>query len=312
MRKRVAVAGASVLGVGLAAISTVPAQAAPVNTPACSDVTQHTLTVGTLDSDWFMDCVPQYGAGKVNFEITSTETVPASFKALDDPSVSSVFSGGGPTAAAYFGVTGEPNGFESLDTDVFIPTPDIFHYRGNAIFKVASVEAIDPSTLPAGCDATTGYAHAYRVDYDPSTVTFSQIIDGKEWKVIVALSLPSAYLGYNFTPVDPGNPDPSTSAGSFDPNMSQCVIADGSVYTVSSDQDPLWFAVTNFATSSSQPMWPYLSGVHDLGALSLTATPQLAETGTDPAPYAIAGGVLLIGGGAVLLYARRRRRAEHA
>ncbi|MBX3116671.1 MAG: hypothetical protein IT192_03490 [Microbacteriaceae bacterium] len=313
MKKSAALTGASVIGAGLAAISVTPAQAAPVSTPACAGLSDQTVTVGNLDTEWFMDCVPQYGVGKVEFELNPAEPLPSGFLPLDDPGVTSVFSGNGPAAAAYYGVSGVPNGFRDLSED-----GDELHYQGSAIVKVASVEAIDPLTLPAGCGTLSDFAHAYRVDYTPTTVTFTQQVDGKEWKTVISVTPSPVYLGYNFTPTDPQNPDPATSDGTFDVDKPQCLVIGPSISAGSDNQDPNWDRATNWALnlgSGAPSVWPYVpidSPYFALGAFDLSGTPILAATGVDPIPFVIAGGVLVVGGGGFLIFATRKRREGKA
>lgn len=315
MRRSLALTGASVIGVGAAVAGAAPAQADPVIEPACTDVSEHQVTVGTLNPDWFMDCVPQYGVGKGSFTLTSTETLPDELLPLDDPAVTATYSGGGPAAAAYFGTVGETNGFTDFGND-----GSKLDYSGRPIVKISGVEAIAEADLPAACQVPTlAYQHAYRVDYEPTTVTFSQEADGRTWVATVSLAPGSVYLGLNFEPADAGDPDPNVTTGNFDSAAAQCVVHGTGVTALGADDsEGGWATATDWALVGSTTMWPYSSGLfwYPLGEFPLASVvpveePGLPATGAESRVPLIAGGALLALGGALLgtLRLRRHRNA---
>ena len=114
MKKSVALASASVLGVGAVALGGTSAQAAPV-VDACTTANDHTISYPDIGDNWYMDCIPQYGLGKVEFTIGSDVDLPPEFLPISDPSVASVASNTGPAASTYFGDTAPPAGFRYLD-----------------------------------------------------------------------------------------------------------------------------------------------------------------------------------------------------
>lgn len=296
------------MGVGMAAMGAAGvAHAAPV-TDACTSASQHDYTAGTIGDNWFMDCIPQYGMGKAEFTISSADPLPPEFLPLDDPGVTSVYSGDADAAAAYFGVSGAPNGFVSLNMD-----GDVYTYEGLPIFPITGVTPIDYSELPAGClvDSHT-YDYAYRVDYSPITVTFTQSIDGVEWSVDVTFAADSVFLGFNFN-----GPDNVT----FDFDRPQC-IANSSSTLLAFNADPLGeILLGSWAPWSPDGTMP--PSVNAAATLALgdfvvqqnsAPDPGLADTGADVSPVVIGAGVAAFLAGTALFVVSRvqRRRRDSA
>src|SRR5690606_32391620 len=170
-----------------------------------------------------------YGTGKAEFTVTTTETLPGDFLPLTDPGVSSEFSGDAAEGAAYFGVTGQPNGFVELSED-----GGILEYNAHPIFPILSVGNIPSSELPEGCEpGVNSFANSYRVDYEPITVTFTQTTDdGAEWTVDVTFTPQSIFLGFNFAAAQDGSLDP-TQAQCISSGTATLLVTDGDLLSVS-------------------------------------------------------------------------------
>lgn len=307
MKKSMAVASASAMGLGMVALGGAGAATAAPVTELCTDATEHEYSTVELGDNWFMDCIPQYGMGKAEFSISSAEPLPPAFLPLDDPGVASVFSGNGPAAAAYFGDPSAPFGFVELNN-----AGDPLQYTGKPIFPISAVGAIDPLTLPTSCQGDTySYGNAYSVTYAPVAVTFTQVIDGVEWSVDVTYAPQAMVLGLNFT--DPFD-------GTLDFDQAQCIsnVSGTNTLFVFGDNDfeqamlATWALLTSDATLPPQPV---LLDTTDLGDFPLQQNalpgPGLADTGADISPLVLgAGGVALLGGAALLILSRVRRRGR--
>lgn len=314
MRASLTVAGVSLVGVGLAAASATPAFAADVTEP-CATKDDHQIAAGDFPDNWFMDCVPQYGLGKAEFLVTTTETLPPDFLPLDDPGVDSHFSGDGAAAAAYFGTPpGLPEGFHEFSQSAL----DEFLYEVHPVVVVAGVNSVTPAELPAECESGTHtYERAYRVNYEPSTVTFTQTAGGAVWTLDFTMTPPPVFLGLNFTDDVPAL---------FDPNAPQCV-SNGAATVIGVDQSSSgWSTATTWALWLSTPindvtLWPHFDSiVTSLGSFELVRSeipgpePGLADTGADVSPIVIGLGVSAFLAGTVLFVVSRlqRRRRDPA
>ena len=322
MKKTLAVVGASVLGVAGVVASPMPAQAAPV-TDACSTSSDHGVTNGTLADNWYMDCVPQYGLGKVDFNLTADEPLPADLLPLEASGVTSSATTGA-AASTYFGATGSPAGFTELRRPSFPPGQPITENAGYMVFPIQSVQSALLTDLPAGC--TDLYSHAYRVDYGAAAVTFSQTVGTQVWTWTVNHTPVPVYLGVNFLQPDPGNPDPSVAAGAFDPAAALCA-SNGAETLSAVPASANWsrFASLYGAQASLSPiplpLGPFSNeAARTLGAFNavITATPpvqapaaapeaELAATGAVPSGVPLAGGLLLAVGVALTVLGRTRR-----
>lgn len=305
MKKSLALASASAVGLGMVACGAAgTAQAAPVTEP-CTDATAHEYSTVELGDNWFMDCVPQFGMGKAEFTISSADPLPPAFLPLDDPGVTSVFSGNGAAAAAYFGDPPAPFGFVDLTN-----SGDPLDYTGSPIFPITAVGAIDPATLPASCEGGThSYGNAYSVTYAPVTITFTQIIDGIEWSVDVTYTPQAIALGLNFTvPFD----------GTLDFDQAQCISnASGTDTFFVFESDPLAESmIAEWALLSSQstlPPQPLAIDTMNFGNFELQQNaipgPGLADTGAEISPIALgAGGIALLGGAVLVMVSRASKR----
>ncbi len=328
MKKTLAVLGASALGAAAVVATPTAAQAAPV-TDACTGVDDHVVTNGTLADNWYMDCVPQYGLGKVEFDLTADEPIPADFLPLQDPGVTSVATVGD-AAETYFGAPASgPAGFLGLGGG----SSSTYEQDGRMVFPITAVQKVAVNDLPAGCDAANvAYANAYRVDYGAAGVTFSQVHGSRQWNWTVEYSPASMFLGLNFAPSDPANPDPATTDGNFDITAAQCASNGTSTLLAQNDSAPEWQMVTGMMATqgfdgSLSPfptqLFPGTGGYQAIGPFNAvitadtpTPTPApaagppakvLPTMGPVPTPLPWAGALLLIGGVVMTLFARRKR-----
>ena len=304
MKKTIAAGGASLLGISAVALVSTPAQAADV-VDLCLTSADHIAGVG--GDNWYMDCVPQYGLGRVGFDILSETGFPAGFAKLDDSSaVSSSSANTGPAASAYFGVVPPPAGFTEL-TYIDSFTTDRQYYNGRVIVPVASVNAIAPTELPDACDGGT-YSNSYIVTYTPATVVFTQVVDGVEWRYDVVVAPDPLYLGLSLV------------GGVFDPLGSMCAVGGGEfgsgfpLFGVNeafpSDEWDLVIGLATTGDDDGATVTPYFGtgkGLPQLADTSRYVAPrQLPVMGLDPVvPVGIAGLFLALGvaGG----YLKRRR-----
>jgi hypothetical protein len=301
MKKTIAVGSASLLGLGAAAtLGAVPATAAPV-TDLCETAADHNITVGTLGDNWFMDCIPRYAVARVGFNIVSATGFPASFLPLDDSGVARVASTGD-AGEAYIGAT-EP-GFTFLD---FIPEfsgETNQYYDGNLIVPVASVSAIAPTELPFLCG--TDYDTAYRVNYGSAAVTFTQVVDGVEWRYDVETTPEPLYIGLNIL-----------NTGVLDGSANQCVSSKDIVNFAANDESSVWDEIESVVTATENTLQANYGSGKNLPDVSryvppVPAKPVLPATGAEfqPAvPMGIAALFLSLGVAAGVL---RRRRASGA
>ncbi len=294
-----AIASASVAGIGLAALAAAPAQAADVTTD-CASVTDHNVSATALADNWYMDCVPQYGLGKVEFTVDSSIDFPPGFAPLSDPSVGSSSANTGPAATTYFGSTSTIAGFTALEQTSASPRERT--YEGRMMFAISGVSTIDVSALPAACGAGP-YSYAYRVDYLPATVTFTQTIGGVVWTTVVQYTPSPLYLGLNF--IDPPNlnldPTAALCASSTTGTTTDWFIVATVHATAFDDVDGWQGSITPFPMADSDP-------VGQLGTFSATVPkPALADTGTDPAGLGLAGGLSILTGFLLTVLWRRRR-----
>lgn len=200
MRRTTAAVAVSAIGAVGAGFAASPAQAMPADT--CDAYTDHVVTdEGSLDPDWYMECVPQYGAGKVEFMVTPDMDFPADYERdFTDPSVETTTSLD-TAAVTTYGFPLENGAF--FDLSVGVTGLDYTQYTAAMVAPIAGVQSILVSDLPAGCDvATNTYANAYRVDYEAVSTTFSQQAGGETWTSEVALTPEPLFLGFTPDPTD--------------------------------------------------------------------------------------------------------------
>jgi hypothetical protein len=300
MKKAIAAGGASILGLGaVASLGAAPAAAVPVTTP-CDDYTDHNITAGTLGDNWFMSCVPRYAVAEVRFDILSETGFPASFLSLEDPAVTRTTSTGA-AADTYFATT-QP-GFTFLEEIQGENTETSQHYNGNLVVPVASVAAIPATELPFLCG--TDYDTAYRVNYGTASVTFTQIVDGVEWRYDVQTTPEPLYLGLNIL-----------NTGVLDPTSNQCVSSKGIVNFAEDSTNPVFTDdIVPVVTATQESLQANYGSGKNLPDVSryvppVPEKPVLPATGAEfqPAvPLSIAALFLSLGVATGVL---RRRRAD--
>lgn len=311
MKAGAAIAATSIVGLGLATIGAGPAVAADVTDP-CDTAYDHLPGGSTVADNWYMPCVPQFGLGKVEFNVDSDVDFPTGFASLDDPSVTSASANTGPNATTYMGSTSTIAGFTALtETDA---QPRQRSYEGLMMFAISSVSKIEVSDLPAACGSGP-YQTAFQVNYLPATVTFTQTVDGVEWTVVVTYTPSPLFLGLNFDDGDPIN---------FDGDQVQCASSTTGT-TVALPDDSFahllvlgvhasFIELSNSIVGTISPFpTSDLDNGNPVGLLGSFAakTPQLAETGVESSGLGLAG-TLAVFIGAMLLFFRRKRKGEHA
>jgi hypothetical protein len=301
VKKTIAAGGASLLGLSAVGLGTVPAMAA--GEPDCTAVAEHEVRTTGSVADWYMACIPQYALGTVDFTIVSDVDFPAGFLELDDPGVTSTSTNTGAAANAYLGVVPEAAGFRNLDLEPSESGSDYQTYSGAMMFEVASVGAYT-GVPPAGCAGT--FTGMYTVNYAPTTVTFTQIVDGVEWRYDLVVAPAPLFLGLSIL-----------GTGVFDPAGNMCVTSNGiSTFANNAQDQPLNFAeVAGHATINDdlETLMPYFGSAKSLPDVSryvpptpVPEQPLLPPTGVDiAAPLGLAATFLALGvaGG----YLRRRR-----
>jgi hypothetical protein len=298
VKKTIALGSASLLGMGAAAtLGAAPVAAAPV-TDLCDTAADHVITVGALGDNWFMDCIPRYAVAQVNFSILSETPFPAEFIPLDEPGVARTTSGGA-AADSYF--ASSEQGFTYLDEIDFFSTETSQFYNGKLIVPVASVTPVPATDLPFLCG--TDYDTAYRVNYGSASVTFTQVIDGVEWRYDVATTPGPLYLGLNIL-----------NTGVLDPTANQCASSNDIVNFAENNGSPVFEDVNAVVTATDDTLEAYYGSAKDLPDVSRYVAPKplLPATGTDfqPAvPMGIAALFLTLGVAAGVL---RRRRVDEA
>lgn len=326
MKKRTAIIGSSVLGVAAAVAVAAPANAiGPTITTPCTNVEQHVLGT-TGGTNWYMDCIPQYGAGKAEFSIAAsasdpTATFPTGFEPLSDSAVPATASVDTPAGAApYFAVSAPTKGFLTLEEDTADSTASKQTYEGVMIYKIASVQSVAISSLPADC-ATTGdpYLSAWEVTYEPATVTYDETVGGDKYQYTVTSAPQPLFLGL---PLDPA------ADNGFNGSATASFCASDGTNFIQAEEDSvqaeyIYFAHATVSTddaSEAISLAPYPDFDEDsagfpstglLGTFDPTVTPILATTGVDPMPAGLFGtGLAILGAGAVVTTSLRRRRSR--
>lgn len=348
VKKALAAFGATILGLGTAATgAALPAAAAPAPLPPatepCIDLNDQVASTGNFASNWFQDCVPQYGVGKAEFTIVPdednpTEEFPEGFQDL-------ISGAEGVTVTSTLDVealTEYVQGVE-IGTDVVSPVVPLAvdgdsstsrSYVAAVFAPIATIGTANPEDdVPADVIAACGFGEnffGWVATYKPFNTTFSQTIDGDVWAyTITGAPRPSYFMmsddaetlcitdgTYTLSTEDTGELEGffSTLFGVvmvYPPNDLGSTPTSGQIPDFSSLSQS--FASLEFA---AEPWSPFQT----LGTFSRDGIappppapgPALAPTGADAAdlvvPAAIAGGVLLVGGALVVIAVVRRRR----
>jgi hypothetical protein len=301
VKKTIAAGGASLLGLSAAAtLGAAPAAAVPV-TELCDDYTDHNITVGTLGDNWFQNCIPRYAVAEVLFSIVNDTPFPDDFLTLDNAAVTRTSSGGA-AADTYFAAT-EP-GFTFFDFIPALSDETTQTYDGNLIVPVESVSTASTADLPGLCG--TDYDTVYRVNYGNASVTFTQMVDGVEWRYDVETTPGPLYLGLNIL-----------GTGVLDPDANQCLASNDIVNFAENDESSVWSDIVPVVTATTNSLQANYGSGKNLPDVSryvppVPEKPLLPATGSDfqPAvPMGIAALFLSLGVAAGVL---RRRRAGEA
>lgn len=284
MKKTIAAGGASVLGLAAVSLGAAPAQADhEAVVELCDDSTDHAVSSsGHVGSNWYMDCIPQYGLGLVDFHIVPDSEMPDTpfpdgFLPLTDAGVSSVAANTGAAASAYFGVTPPPAGFTDLRP--LSSTDTRQRYEGEMMFAITSVDSIAPEDLPGACQGGD-FTNSYVVNYAPANVTFTQVIDGVEWRYDLVATPGPLFFGLNIL-----------ETGAFAEDAPQCVSANGISTYAANTGNPWWYEVIDHATLADDgtTLFPYFGSAKSLPDIDAIITPAAPEeptlpaTGADPA-----------------------------
>lgn len=352
MKKTIAALGASVLGLGTVAVVGSPAAAAPP-TEACTDMLDQVESTFTIESeDWFQDCVPQYGLGKVEFTIVPdesnpTEEFPEEFELLSDfPSEESTIE------------TTSTLDLEELtsylttvvgESDVLVPpiAPmepfDLSETSQSYIaLAVSPVSSVGPATVEntpedviEACEVGES-SIGWVATFDPIDTTFSQTIDGEAWDyTITGASKPTYFFITEDDVIEPVCVTDGEYSISGDFDYTEALFLFALVMPFVADDvfmipASLEQALGEFASVSGVDGLDDLnfaalgeSGLQTLGVFSrdgITPTPpgpaQLPATGADASslvvPAVVVGGVVLLGGALVTISIIRRRRNDPA
>lgn len=322
MKKTLAAASAISLGT-VGAVAGIAAPANAVVTTPCVDVEDHVPSAsGAYDTNWYMDCVPQYGMGKVEFEITSDTPLPAGFD-LSNPDVTSAVSEQTAAADAYFLETPEISGFTGLSLDDGSDTATSQSYIGGGYFRMSAVAGILATSYPDECDpGPNTYSQAYAITYAPNVIHFTSTAGGEIRTFDVTTPELTLQLFMNLD-----------GAGQFDENLPQCATNGTDTLFAEGDGNPLYQQIVTehashdglgdgslspfplaFVLPITDPEDP-TSGISfplpgDLG--SFAANKQLAATGSDSTQIAGFGGLaaaMLAAGAAAVAFVRRRSRS---
>jgi LPXTG-motif cell wall-anchored protein len=259
--------------------------------------------VGEGQDNWYANCVPQFGLGKVEFTISSDIDFPADFKDLNDPAVEISTTANLDALNSYF----ETSPGEEMTSPFlsFVRTddgtnPKVQKYSAGdfgdgqvAAFKIASVAKVASSELPSSClEFGSPYPDVYSVTFEPLDVTFTQTINGEDWTYHIVMAPQTGYIG--------GTVEPA----SFDGGAPLCV-ANGAYFAGGATQSDWGWEYSLFAAASVGPYPSSDSAV--LVADFPRSVAELPRTGTSTVTgIGFAGMLVLLG---VALTVLRRRRA---
>jgi hypothetical protein len=192
VKKQLALFGATTLGLSSVALAA-PTVAFAADGLPCLDATGHTLPSG--GDNTYLACVPQYGLGKVEFQIDSDIPFPASFD-LSDRATTTTTSTTLPAGQTYFDASSFPEGFTWLQNVDSAATSEV--YQGAMIFKISSVTPISIEAPEACAPDGETYEQAWRVTYLPTTVHTTTTIDGVVWEYDITMTPSPLSLYLNF------------------------------------------------------------------------------------------------------------------
>ena len=216
MKRSIAALGAAVVGLSGAVVAAAPAQAA--TTPDCTSTEQHELSVGDPSAGaFYFDCIPQYGTGKAEISIATSETAPfaSDFTPFSAEWAATTSSLSDTALSAYAGET-YTAGFGNVYR--FGTGQTSQYYEADTGYPIASATKIATDQLPEACAAGDNpFDGAYKVSYEPVTFSFqttdtaAMLVDDAPGKFLSESTPDPLYLGLNFD-----------SESGFDGSASQC------------------------------------------------------------------------------------------
>jgi hypothetical protein len=315
LRKTTALLSATTLGVAAAAAGAVaPASADIITDPRCETFADH-LDSTSLDpdADWYMECVPQYGLGKVEFTLDAPDSgFPEDFDITTADHTSSPDASG---LAPYYEDLG-PSGVDAWIVPAEVEddsTPTSLHVGAALFAPVTSVGRLDemPEAVAAACEIDDETpALTFVSNYAPVTTTFSFVgDDGVTYSAPVTATPDPTYYVF-IGEESEGDPQicitdsTQTYRGDGSVSFEEAVIG---LFTV---PPFVWFADLDL----QDPDLFY--DLPSLGSFAFAAPapdpepePELAATGAEgTAPLGIAAGALALLGTALTVFAARRRR----
>lgn len=323
VKRGIAVAGAGALGVGGALVAATPAAADPVTGPACASQGDHGVS-STPVAGWYMDCVPQFGAGKAEFTLLGDPDIPEGFETdLSEPEFT-ISNPLGDEMNSYYssifpGFTGEPSFEEGISSST-----ELVYSVSRMVIPITGIETIEEDALPDGCEADTlDYDGAWLVTFGAQGTTISQTVDGEEWSWELDYTPAPMYLALNIDDIGDW----------LDTEAPQCASGAGGTYLAADSGSGNWTYVTGAAAIDFEPFVDGSTGNWTvIGDFEPTVTPleeeeeeppaeedpeepaeededdeELAPTGAD-ASAALGLSALLAGLGVVAVAAARRTR----
>ncbi len=348
MKKTLAALGASVLGLGAAAVPAASAVAAPPLEP-CTDILDQVESIGDFNEVWLGDCIPQYGLGKVEFTIVADEDNPATplpegftdlndaFLSEDSPVATSTTLDTAAIEAYFFDTEAEgimPITAIALDDE----TPESQTYVALTVVPIASTGQATAENTPAdvvsACEISWPAPEDEAPDtigwfatFDPVDTTYTQTVGAAQWTYTITGQSNPSYFFFTYDSVDDeeyvcvtdGESVISEPLDSIE-GIEELIVFLGAMPFISPDvcfcEIPSSFeqAVAEFEAGDGSSFAAIGdSGLYDLGIFG-PSKPQLAATGADAGsllvPALIAGGVVIVGGTLITLAVVRRRRSN--
>ena len=349
MKKTLAAFGASLLGLGAAAVpaATAVADPAPPLEP-CTDIVDQLDSIDDFNDQWIGDCIPQYGLGKAEFTIVADEDNPTAqlpdgfteltdaFMNPDSPVSTSTTIDTAAIEAYFFDTEAEgvmPISALSLDDE----TPESQTYVAFTIVPIASTglatEENTPADVVSACEIVwpeeeeEPFTVGWFATFHPVDTTYTQTVAGTEWTYEISAQSNPSYFFLTFDPVEEEEyvcvtDGESRIISSLDDitGIEEILLFLGAMPFISpgvcfceipSSLDQAIAELSLGEESSFAAIGE--SGLYDLGIFGPSKA-QLAATGADAGsllvPALIAGGVVLVGGTLITLAVVRRRRSN--
>ena len=323
LRKTTALLSASTLGVvAVAAGVAAPASADMITGPQCETFEDHLSDdPSVFESDWYMECVPQYGVGKAEFTLEAPDSgFPDDFDVLTAARTNSPdASGVAPYYDEFFGDSEDALDSWINPADAEETAPGVLRVGAMLVAPVSSVGRLDetPAAVSTACELDAfpegSESVTFVSNFAPVTTTFSFVgADGTTYEAPVTATPEPTY--YVYTDVDDADPE----------TMETVVCITDTHQTVSSDSED--GSSFTFAGLITVPPYVWFDAIVDgtdelpgLGAFRFAAVdaaepepqPELAATGAENVlPLGVAAGALGALGALLFAFSRRRRPQE--